>query len=84
MTIQTGSLIVNFGVFQAGTEAQPYQHKLNFTLSGSYYDKQLPGFGNKVIGCHCCQFDMYGAPRYPTWTEVNTTISIGDSQFTVR
>jgi hypothetical protein len=73
MTIETGSIIVNFGVFQAGTEQAPYQNKLTFLLHGDYYDKQLPGFGNKAIGCHCCKFDMYGTPRLRTWSELTTT-----------
>jgi len=70
MTIQTGSIIVNKGIFRAGNENNPHVNKLTFILYGGYYDKQLPGFGNKAIGCHCCKFDMYGKVRNKTWTEL--------------
>lgn len=71
MTIDTHFLIVEHGLFQAGTETSPYEKKLTFVLHGDYYDKQLPGFGNKVIGCHACTFDMHGARRDRTWTELS-------------
>lgn len=71
MVIQTHFLIVSHGVFQAGTESNPYEKKLTFILSGDIYDKQLPGFGNKVIGCHSCVFDMHGKKRDRTWTELS-------------
>jgi len=35
-------------------EGNHYKNKLTITMHGNYYDKQLPGFGNKVIGCHNC------------------------------
>lgn len=84
MVIETGSIIVNFGVFRAGTEQVPYTNKLTFLLHGDYYDKQLPGFGNKAIGCHCCKFDMYGTPKTFTWTDLNATANIGDTSITVN
>lgn len=83
MVIETGSIIVNFGVFRAGTEKVPYQNKLTFLLHGSFYDKQLPGFGNKAIGCHCCKFDMYGTPRLKTWSELTATANVGDTSITI-
>lgn len=82
--IETGSIIVNFGVFRAGTEKKPYSHQLTFLLHGGYYDKQLPGMGNKGIGCHCCKFDMYGTPRVNTWSDLATTANVGDTNITVR
>ena len=84
MLIETGSIIVNAGTFTAGTEQNPYQNKLTFLLHGGYYDKQLPGFGNKAIGCHCCKFDMYGTPRTLTWTELAATADIGETSITLR
>ena len=79
MVIETGSIIVNFGTFTAGTEKKPYTNLLTFVLHGGYYEKQLPGFGNKAIGCHCCKFDMYGTPRTPTWTELAATAMPGNT-----
>jgi hypothetical protein len=52
-------------------------------LHGGYYDSQLPGFGNKAIGCHCCKFDMYGTPRLLTWTELAVTANVGDTNITL-
>lgn len=83
MVIETGSIIVNFGVFRAGTEKVPYTNKLTFLLHGGYYDKQLPGFGNKAIGCHCCKFDMYGTPRLLTWSELSVTADVGATNITI-
>jgi hypothetical protein len=51
LTINTGFITVVGGRFIAGTEQSPHQRKLNFILHGDYYDKQLPMFGNKGIGC---------------------------------
>ena len=76
-------LTVNGGVFQAGTEEKPYQHKLTFILYGSYYGAQLPMFGNKGITCHNCKFSMHGTPVTQTWTELSATINVGDTTFTV-
>lgn len=40
------------------------------TFSGDYYDRQLPMFGNKGIGCLNCKFDLHGKQREITWTLV--------------
>ena len=68
MTVDAHYFVVFEGEFEAGTEAEPYQNKLTITLHGGYYDKQLPIFGNKVLGCRNCKFSMYGQERTPTWT----------------
>lgn len=52
-------------------------------MHGGHYDKQLPIFGNKVIGCLNCKFNLNGKPRTPTWTQVLSTISVGDTSFEV-
>ena len=83
MLVQTNMLIVEYGVFQAGTEKSPYVNNLTFVLTGDYYDKQLPGFGNKVIGCHSCTFDLHGKPRNVTWTELIQTVNVGDLNLTL-
>lgn len=45
-------------------------------MHGGYYDKQLPIFGNKGIGCLNCKFDMHGKPKDKTWTLVENTIDV--------
>ena len=77
MTVDAHYFMINGGEFRAGTEENPYQHQLIFTLHGGYYDKQLPIFGNKVLGCENCKFNMHGRVRTPTWTEVADTIQPG-------
>ena len=49
-------------------------------MHGNYWGKQLPEFGNKVIGCHHCQLDIHGDPKTPTWTFIDATLSPGDIQ----
>jgi hypothetical protein len=56
---------------------------LSITLHGGYYAKQLPIFGNKVLGCLNCKFSLHGKERRPTWTMVANTINIGDTSFNV-
>lgn len=43
-----------------GSEGKPYKNKLTITLYGDIEDPQLPVFGNKVLGCHNCQFEVHG------------------------
>ena len=83
MVIEGGFITVNKGRFFAGTEKKPYQHKLTFVLHGGYYGKQQPLFGNKGIGCNLCEISIYGIPRTPTWTMLETPINSGDRSFTV-
>lgn len=71
--------MLNYGRLQIGTEDYPYQNKLNITLHGGYYDRQLPIFGNKAIGCHACVFDIHGKFRNKTWTELGQTVLPGST-----
>ena len=52
-------------------------------MTGSYYGRQQPIVGNKGIGCIKCKLSMYGKERTKTWTTISSTISPGDTQFTV-
>jgi hypothetical protein len=36
-------------------------------------------FGNKVIGCKNCKFNMHGKVRNITWTDISSTIKPGDT-----
>ena len=60
MTIDAHYFIISGGEFVAGTETNRYQRKLTITLHGGFYDKQLPIFGNKVLGCRNCKFSLHG------------------------
>ncbi len=83
MTLDAHYFIINKGEFEAGTEANRYQHKLTITLHGGYYDKQLPIFGNKVLGCNNCKFSLHGQVRTPTWTLTANTVNVGATSLTV-
>lgn len=83
LVVQAGFITMNGGTFIAGTEQHPHMSKLEFILYGGYYGKQQPMFGNKGIGCLDCKFSMYGEPRTPTWTNISTAISPGNTQFDV-
>ena len=79
ITLQSEMIMVNYGTFQIGTEDNPYQNNLTIILHGGYYDRQIPVFGNKFIGCHSCQFDIHGKPRNRTWTELSDTSPSGST-----
>lgn len=68
MTVDANYFILIGGEFRAGLPTAPYQRKLTITLHGGFYDKQLPYFGNKVLGCMNCKFNMHGIVRNPTWS----------------
>lgn len=53
-------------------------------MSGSYYGKQQPMFGNKGIGCYNCRFSMYGTPKQYTWTMLGQTVQAGATQIRVE
>jgi cell migration-inducing and hyaluronan-binding protein len=79
MTLDANYFVFVGGEFRAGLPNAPYQRKLTITLHGGYYDKQLPYFGNKVLGCLNCKFNMHGKVRTPTWTELSQTIAQGSN-----
>jgi hypothetical protein len=84
MVISTGLITLTGGKFIAGTEKQPYQHKLTFVMYGGYYSAQQPMFGNKGIGCLECFISMYGQVRQYTWTLLSATANIGDIDIIVK
>jgi hypothetical protein len=83
LVIQAGFITINRGKFTAGTPTNPYVNKLTFILTGDYYGKQQPMFGNKGIGCMECQFSMYGQIRSKTWTMLASTINVNALTLTV-
>lgn len=53
-------------------------------MHGTYDDKQLPEFGNKVLGCHMCQLNIHGTPKTPTWTSLKSTADISATTLTLK
>lgn len=84
MVISIGFITITGGKFIAGTEKNPYQHKLTFVMYGGYYSAQQPMFGNKGIGCLECSISMYGQPRKYTWTVLSATANINATTITVK
>jgi hypothetical protein len=80
--VRAGFITIVGGSFIAGKESAPLLGNLKIILTGNYYGKQQPTFGNKGIGCLDCKFSMYGKPR-TTWTTIASTISPGNTSFTV-
>lgn len=69
-TFDAKIIMVNDGVFEAGTEKHPYSSKLTITLHGVKYDPTVPIHGNKVLGCRNCVLDLHGIQR-TAWTSLD-------------
>jgi hypothetical protein len=70
-------IFVRDGVFEAGTETEPYTSKLTITLTGKKYDPAIPTYGNKVIGVRQGSIDIHGVERSHTWSHLAQTAAIG-------
>ena len=53
-------------------------------MYGGYYGKQLPMFGNKVIGCLECFISLYGTPRNLTWSSLAATANANTNSILVE
>ena len=78
--VSATSIIIDEGLFRAGTQASPYTNKLTFILDGDSTGIQSLGFGNKVIGCYACTFDMNGKARDQTWGELSASVAVDATQ----
>ena len=84
MTIRTGFIMVNDGIFWAGDPDRPYEHQLTFELTGSYMSKKQPIFGDKFIGCQECWMSMHGQKVVKSWTLLKETADPGDDSIEVK
>lgn len=82
-TFDAKIIFVNNGVFEAGTEADPYTSKLTITMHGVKYDPTLPIYGNKVLGVRYSTLDLHGVAR-DSWTSLETTAAAGESSIMVQ
>ena len=73
MTIRTGFIMLRDAVLWAGDASKPYQHRLTFELTGSYYSRQTPFYGNKFISCDGCYMSMYGKEVGKSWSTLEYT-----------
>jgi len=76
-TFDAHYIYVDGGLFEAGTEEDPYTSKLTITMHSKITDPYIPIYGNKVIGCRFCTLDFHGLPKTPTWTVMDSTVEAG-------
>jgi len=76
-------IFINNGVFEAGTEDEPYTSKLTITMHGKKYDPTVPIYGNKVLGARYSTVDMHGAARTSSWTRLDATVASGATSITL-
>ena len=53
-------------------------------MHGDKNSPKLPIFGNMVIAVWQGTLDIHGPPRNPTWTELLSTASSGDTTITLN
>ena len=71
------------GVFEAGTPENRYTSRLTITMHGIREGLQIPTYGNKGIFVRHAQFDMHGAERNITWTELDSTLEANKNIITL-
>lgn len=82
-TFDANYIFIKGGVFEVGTSDHRYTSKLTITMHGVRESLQIPVYGNKGIFVRNARFDMHGAMRNVTWTELDTTIEIGGQQISL-
>lgn len=81
-TFDAKVIFVKDGLFEAGTEDEPYSSKLTITLHGKKYDPTVPIYGNKVLGIRFSTLDIHGLPR-TAWTSLDSTVVAGGNTLTL-
>jgi hypothetical protein len=82
-TFDAHYVMVRGGLLEVGTEQFPYTSKLIITMHSNRSSPELPIFGNKVIAMYDGVLDLHGVPRVPTWTMLDVTANVGESQITL-
>jgi len=68
LTVQAETILIVDGKFILGTELKPHLNGVTIILTGDVHTRQLPEFGNKVIGCYNCELDIHGKERTEVWS----------------
>ena len=74
------NIMVRNGVFEAGTEEEPYSSKLTITLNGSKSDPSIPIYGNKVLAGRFATIDIHGLGHNKSWVNLRNTVAAGTSE----
>ncbi len=72
-----GGLITSGGVFQVGTEEEPFLAKTQVVLYGHVLSTELPVYGAKTLALREGTLDFHGRPLNLTWTRLSATVSAG-------
>ncbi|KAM3144665.1 hypothetical protein pb186bvf_003272 [Paramecium bursaria] len=81
-SLDANYIIIHYGKLQIGSKQKPYQSQASINLRGDIEQTQLGLFGNKVLACYYCQFQVFGQERL-VWTTLGYTIQVGDTQLFV-
>ena len=82
-TFDAKVIFIRNGIFEAGTERDPYSSKLVITMHGKKYDPTVPIYGNKVLGGRYSTIDMHGIARDTAWTNLDSTVAAGATEITL-
>ncbi|XP_050416785.2 fibrocystin-L [Patella vulgata] len=77
-------LILDGGVLQVGTEAEPFQHKGIITMFGNLRSPELPIYGAKCLAVRDGTLDLHGKPTHVTWSRLASTASAGATAITLE
>ena len=77
-------LITDNGTLQAGTEEEPFTHKLEIVLYGHVLSTELPIYGAKTLAVRNGTLDLHGIKVNITWTRLDATASPGDTTITLQ
>ena len=77
-------LITDNGTMQAGTEEEPFTHKLEIVLYGHVLSTELPIYGAKTLAVRNGTLDLHGVKVNVTWTRLDATANPGDTMITLQ
>ncbi|XP_033119893.1 fibrocystin-L-like [Anneissia japonica] len=72
-------LIMDGGLLQVGTEADPFQHKATIMMHGHQRSIEIPLYGAKTLAVRNGTLDLHGIPIPITWTHLAETAEAGDT-----
>lgn len=82
-TLDAHYIFVNEGLFEVGTETDPYTSRLQITMHGVKASAEIPIYGNKVIAVRGGTLDIHGVHRDHTWTSLASTVTAGATTITL-
>ena len=83
MFLQAHYILVKGGNLSIGTPEVPFPGRATITLHGPPNSRELPVYGAKVLAVRDGHVVMHGRPKIPTWTVLNATADVGDTNITL-